>query len=63
MRAALAALRQENPALAEAILDGDELRLYVRVTVNGYDVALGKGLDTSLGEDDSIAIFPPLAGG
>jgi molybdopterin converting factor small subunit len=31
--------------------------------VNGVDSELAQGLDTAVGEDDQIAIFPPIAGG
>jgi molybdopterin synthase sulfur carrier subunit len=52
-----------NPDLCQAIYDGEQLRPFVRITVNGHDIMLGQGLDTPLEESDSIAIFPPIAGG
>ena len=51
------------PTMEEAILDGDRLQPHVRVMVNGHDIELADGLDTSVSETDQIAIFPPIAGG
>jgi sulfur-carrier protein len=45
------------------ILDGDKLRPYVRVMVNGMDVELGQGLSTPLNLGDQVTIFPPITGG
>lgn len=52
-----------HPALQEAIFDGSMLSPTIRVMVDGQDIELGQGLDTTLTESSSIAIFPPLAGG
>jgi molybdopterin converting factor small subunit len=68
---ALRALTADNLALAEAIFDdggtpGAEctaLRQYVRVVVNGRDIALGDCLETPLGAADAVAVFSPIAGG
>lgn len=60
---ALEALCDSNPDLHTEIFSGQQLNAYVRITVNGRDVMLGAGLDTLLVEDDSIAVFPPIAGG
>lgn len=52
-----------NRPLRQAIFDGKSLRPHVRVTVNGHDIELAKGLDTAISANDQIAIFPPIAGG
>jgi molybdopterin synthase sulfur carrier subunit len=60
----LTALCDRHPVLCELIFQPDsELASFVRVTVNGRDIMLGRGLNTPLSETDSIAIFPPIAGG
>ena len=48
------------PALAEKILENGQIRPHVVITVNGHPT---KDMDTSLTEQDQIAIFPPIAGG
>lgn len=61
--ALLEGLCASYPTLAQAILDGDQLRNHVRVMVNGHDIELADGLDTPVSETDQVAIFPPIAGG
>ncbi len=39
------------------------LRDWVFVLVNGRSIKLLKGLDTSLSDNDVVAIFPPVGGG
>ncbi len=72
-------LTADNPALHDALFDpahgagaprpsdaeGDcpALRPYVRVLVDGHDVALGDCLDTVLEADAVVSIFSPIAGG
>lgn len=68
--AALNALTADNPRLRSAVFadsDADrhcaELRPYVRIVVNGRDVALGDCLGTALKAGDEVAVFSPIAGG
>ncbi len=53
----------ENDGLREVVWDGNGLRPFIRIMVNGRDSELAQGLDTLIGETDQIAIFPPIAGG
>ena len=59
----LRALCAGNPDLDTAVFDGANLQPYVRVMVGGRDIELAQGLDTAVSETDSIAVFPPIAGG
>lgn len=52
-----------NAALYEAIWEGDALRPFIRIMVNGRDSDLAQGLDTPLTDTDQVAIFPPITGG
>jgi MoaD family protein len=58
--ALLTELVSRIPALESHLLDNGQLRPHVIITINGQN-ALGP--DAPLGEDDLVAIFPPLAGG
>jgi molybdopterin synthase sulfur carrier subunit len=65
IREVLQKISAKNDTLGAALFSegGTELRPHVRVMVNGVDSELVEGLDTAVGEEDQIAIFPPLAGG
>ncbi len=49
-----------GPALWER---NGRLRQHIRDMVNGHDIELDRGLDTTINDMDQIAIFPPVAGG
>ena len=60
----LVRLVADYPALGEHILDDEgNLEAYINVFVNGRSIRFLDGLDTSLSEEDVLAIFPPVAGG
>ena len=61
--AALESVCSENLELRSAIFEDRHLRPHVRVMVDGRDIELSAGLDTPLTAGQSIAIFPPIAGG
>ena len=63
VRQVVAALCEACPDLSDRVWKAGELLPFIRITVNGHDVTLGEGLDTPLAESDSLAIFPPIAGG
>ena len=61
---ALRALDAAHPGLAERVLDGDgRLRRFVNVFVADEDVRFRDGLDTRVGEGETISIVPAVAGG
>jgi sulfur-carrier protein len=63
VREALGQVWAGNPKLREAMLEGETLRPYVRVMINGRHVELAQGLDTPLTPEDEVAVFSPVAGG
>lgn len=40
-----------------------QIRYYIKIMVNGTDIAVLDGLKTIIKEDDIIQVFPPIAGG
>ncbi len=65
VQALLDLLSQRYPRLRSALMDG-EGRLYpqVHVLINGRDVHyLEEGLQTQVGSDDEVSIFPAVGGG
>lgn len=57
------ALCRGNESLCEALFDGTNLKPFLRVMLNGQDIELAQGLETSVSVDSTIAVFPPIAGG
>jgi MoaD family protein len=55
--------RQHGEAFQKRVLQDGKLSKTVVVMVNGQNVRLLAELDTALAPDDSIAIFPVVAGG
>jgi MoaD family protein len=53
-------LARQSPSLGAVIVENDELRRHVIVTLNGQNIA---DLETPVAEQDIVAIFPPIAGG
>lgn len=61
---ALETLCASYPGMEQAVFDEQgNVRPYVRVMVNGHDIALAQGLNTPVTPADEIAIFPPIGGG
>jgi molybdopterin synthase sulfur carrier subunit len=61
---ALERLVELHPNLKDQIFDetGD-LQRSIIILLKGRNIRLEEGLETVLGEDDYLAIFPPVAGG
>ncbi len=57
-------LASAHPATQEQLFAADgELNRYVNVYLNDEDVRVLDGLDTSVGESDTLVILPAMAGG
>jgi molybdopterin synthase sulfur carrier subunit len=63
VRVVLEILCESNPTLCDALFENGAIRKHFKITLNGHDIALAKGLDTPVCDEDRIAIFPPIAGG
>ncbi len=63
VRAALDDLFGQFPDLRERVTQDGELSRFVNVYVNDRDVRYRDGLETSLGEDDTVILLPAMAGG
>lgn len=58
--AVLNGLVKQHPVLDGVILENEQIRPHVVITVNGHNAT---DLDLKLTEQDVVAIFPPIAGG
>jgi molybdopterin converting factor small subunit len=60
----LEALAQEHPETREQLFsDSGELNRFVNVYLNDEDVRVLDGLETSVGDADTVVILPAMAGG
>jgi molybdopterin synthase sulfur carrier subunit len=63
-RDVLTRLVELRPGLAGHVLDGGgQVPQYVGVFVDGRDIRHLQGLDTPIGPENEVYIFPPTAGG
>ena len=60
VRAVLSELVLRYPALAEKLFENGQIRPHVVITLNGHPTT---DMDAAVTGQDSIAIFPPIAGG
>lgn len=51
------------PALSERIYDGEQIRPFVNVYVDGEDVRTRGGLDTPVRDGATVILLPAMAGG
>jgi molybdopterin synthase sulfur carrier subunit len=56
-------LEGRHPGLRERLVDGGGLRRFVNVYVNDEDVRFLGGLQTPVGDGDSVTVLPAVAGG
>jgi molybdopterin converting factor small subunit len=63
VRALLDDLSTRIPSLGERIYDGDEIRPFVNVYVDGEDVRTLGGLDAPVREHATVVLLPAMAGG
>ena len=59
----ISSLDAQFPGLKERLCDGDGLRNFVNVYVNGEDVRFLDGLKSATKSGDEISIVPAVAGG
>jgi molybdopterin synthase sulfur carrier subunit len=60
----LRTLAEEHPATQDQLFGSDgDLNRYVNVYLNDEDVRVLGGLDTPVGESDTLVILPAMAGG
>jgi len=63
VRDAIAELDKKHPGIAAKVLDGGNVKPFIRIFVGADDIGALAGLDTKLTERDEIAIVPAIAGG
>ncbi len=64
LRTVVTNLSAAHPGIQERLLDDDgNLRRFVNVFVRDEDVRFQDGLDTPIGESDTVSIVPAVAGG
>ncbi len=62
--AVLRSLAEQHPATQGQLFGADgSLNRYVNVYLNDEDVRVLEGLDTPVGESDTLVILPAMAGG
>ena len=54
---------EHGSEIQESVLDGDRIKEYINVYVNGKDVRDVRGVETPLDVDDEIRIIPAASGG
>ena len=63
VRDVLTDLEAEYEGLSGQLLDDGDLRSQINVLKNGREVLHMDGPDTTLDDGDTLAVFPPVAGG
>jgi sulfur-carrier protein len=64
LRTVVANLELAHPGIGERLLDDSgQLRRFVNVFVRDEDVRFQDGLDTRIGDGDTVSIVPAVAGG
>ncbi len=56
-------LELNYPGMGERLIDESGLRRFINIYVNDEDVRFLSGLQSAIGENDSITILPAVAGG
>ncbi|MFC7096863.1 ubiquitin-like small modifier protein 1 [Halobaculum marinum] len=59
----LAALEAEYDGLAGNLLVDGDLKPQINVLLNGREVLHMEGVETTVDDGDTLAVFPPVAGG
>ena len=61
--AVMETLCEGYPPLCDVLLEGRQISLHFKITLNGHNIQLADGLDTVVTKEDQIAIFSPTASG
>jgi molybdopterin synthase sulfur carrier subunit len=56
-------LENNNPGIAERLLENGQIRRFINVYVDGEDVRFEDGLDTQVADGSEMSIVPAVAGG
>jgi molybdopterin synthase sulfur carrier subunit len=56
-------LELNYPGIGDRLIDENGLRRFINIYVNDEDVRFLDGLQSAIGENDSITILPAVAGG
>ncbi len=56
-------LSAQLPTLGERIYDGEDVRPFVNVYLDGEDIRTLGGLDVPVQEDSTLVLLPAMAGG
>jgi molybdopterin converting factor small subunit len=56
-------LELNYPGMGERLIDESGLRRFINIYINDEDVRFLAGLQSEIGENDSITILPAVAGG
>ena len=56
-------LRTNLPALGDKIYDGDQIKPFVNVYLDGEDVRTLDGVDTPVKDGSTLILLPAMAGG
>ena len=63
VREALDDLFAQHPSLRDRVTTDGELSEFINVYVNDRDVRYRDGLETTIGEGDTVILLPAMAGG
>jgi sulfur-carrier protein len=63
VREVLEDLSERLPSLGDRIYDGEAIRPFVNVYVDGEDVRTLGGLDVPVRDDSTVVLLPAMAGG
>ncbi|HTM83528.1 MAG TPA: MoaD/ThiS family protein [Mycobacterium sp.] len=63
LAAVISDLEANHPGISARLLDDGKLHRFVNIYVNDEDVRFSGGMDTAIGDGDSVTILPAVAGG
>ncbi len=63
VREVLANLEADYPGFGDRVFDGDEIKRFINLFVDGQEIRTLGGLDTAVGENAEVSIIPAMAGG